>query len=271
MKINQLKAILTLIIILGASILSAQTENPPQNKLDLNINADFMSRYIWRGMDLGNNLPSIQPSTSITYKNLEVGAWGAYSLSGSNNAQEVDLYLNYTFVNELFTFILTDYYIAVDGGLNKYFQYKDQTNHLLEAGLSFNGTDKIPLTLSAYVNFYGNDAQSLGNNNTDIANFNKKIGIQYSNYFELGYTNKLKDIDYTFFMGLTLNNPKKEDKTTGFIGETGFYGTHAGIVNLGLNTSKELKITTNYSLPISTSIIINPQAEKVFLVFGLSF
>jgi len=247
----------------------AQTDSTESN-FDLSLGADLMSRYVWRGTEFGGSSPSIQPSLALTYKNFEIGAWGAYSTGGINASQEMDLYLSYTFYKDIFTVIFTDYYFPSDTANYDYFGYDDKTGHIGELGLVFNGTKKIPLSLSAYVNLFGSDAQTLGSNSHDTTTFNLKTGIQYSNYFELAYNSSIKDIDLSLFTGFTFNNPKGENKNTGFIGESGFYGNGPGVVNLGVTASKLIKITDSYSLPITTSLITNPQAEKIFLVFGIS-
>lgn len=267
---QRLPVLLIFAIFLGISnVLDAQTENS-QHKIKLDFGADLYSRYIWRGSQFGGNSPSLQPGISATYKNLELGVWGAYSLGGNNLSQELDLYVNYTFLKGLFSVIITDYYFPTEFGNYNYFNYKtDETGHVFEAGLSFNGTKKLPLTFSAYVNFYGADAAKL-NSNPLNAGFNQKTGIQYSNYFELAYSASVYKVDFNVFAGATLNSPAKADATTGFIGETGFYGNDPGIVNLGINVSKAVKITNKYSIPLSASLITNPQAKKVYLVFGLS-
>jgi hypothetical protein len=43
-----------------------------------------------------------------------------------------------------------------------------------------------------------------------------------------------------------------------------------GISNIGIGTSKEIKITDSFSLPISGSIILNPSSEQLFVVVGIS-
>jgi hypothetical protein len=42
------------------------------------------------------------------------------------------------------------------------------------------------------------------------------------------------------------------------------------ISNIGIGTSKEIKITDSFSLPISGSIILNPSTEQLFVVVGIS-
>jgi hypothetical protein len=270
---NQKKLVTSLLLIIilffGNQVL-AQDATPKANKASISMGADVMSRYIWRGSQFGGNSPSLQPSLSIGYGNLTFGAWGAYSLSGSNTGQEFDLSLNYTFLNNALTAGICDYYFPDESGDYQYFNWNnDATGHVLEASLGFNGTDKLPLTFLAAVNFYGADAIKV-NNDPYSPDFNSKDGIKYSNYFELGYSFNVNDISCNAFMGGTLNQVKKADNFTGYVGETGYYGTGPGIVNLGITATKSIPVTEKFSLPLSASIITNPQTQKVFFVFGFS-
>ena len=279
-----MKKLYVLILLLGglslfhSSNLKAQDQDSTkatasESKAQLiDLSCDIMSRYVWRGSQFGGNSPSIQPGIELNYKNFTLGTWGAYSTGGVHASQELDLYLSANFIKDLFTVIVTDYYFPSDTANYDYLGYDSKTGHVLEGGLIFNGTKKIPITFSAYINFYGHDAEHIGDNPSDTTTFNKETGIQYSNYFELGYSNTLAgDIDFNAFVGFTLSNPKAADPTTGYIGEAGFYGDAPGIVNIGLTVSKGIKITKSYSLPITASFIINPNAKRVYLVFGLSF
>lgn len=224
-----------------------------QVETSLNPGVDFMSRYIWRGLNLGGSSPSIQPSLEFTAGSFTVGSWGAFSTGNGLSLQETDLYLSYTF-KEVVSLTITDYFFPNDSVANNhYFEFEEnKTGHLLEASASFNGTEKIPFTLMAALNFWGADALKADG---------KK---QYSTYFELGYNGKCKEVDYNVFLGFTPNNPDEEK------GETGFYGPDAGIINLGIKASKSLNITDTFSLPVSASFMVNPLAENVFLVVGIS-
>ena len=42
------------------------------------------------------------------------------------------------------------------------------------------------------------------------------------------------------------------------------------VVNIGISTSKEVKITDNFILPVFGSVIVNPQAEIAYVVVGFS-
>ncbi len=235
------------VFILISNFLFAQDkkENPVSLSLDL------MSRYVWRGTDYGAS-PSIQPGIEFSKKGFALGTWGAYTVN-SPGIQETDIYASYTY--DMFSVILTDYFFPNENADYNYFDYKSSsTGHVLEATLAFNGTDNFPLSVFVATNFYGADALRINNDGTTG-------DIQYSTYAEISY-----DFQYfTLFTGANLTKPDTN------IGESGYYGNSAGIVNLGIKTVRDIKITENFSLPLSVSLITNPQAEKIYLIAGFSF
>lgn len=244
-----------ILIILNSNTLFAQTDS---TKSPISVGCDLMSRYVWRGTDFGGT-PSIQPSISFEKSGFTIGAWGAYStnFSGNNTGdiyKEADIFVGYTF-KKIITLTVTDYFFPNDISDNKYFDYNNKTtNHVLETSLSFNGTEKLPLTVLLATNVYGADAKKINDDGT-VGN------IQFSTYAELGYSFKNLDV----FIGTNMTQPDREK------GESGYYGDYMGVVNLGVTSSKEIKITKTYSLPLTVSFIINPQSEKIFLVAGFSF
>lgn len=253
------------LVFLVQGFVQAQDQN-----LKLDIGADMMSRYVWRGTQFGGTSPSLQPYLSFSNDNLEFGFWGAYSLGGVNPHQEFDLYVSYTFANGMFTATLTDYFFPNEEGNSEYFNYDHHTTgHVFEGMLSFNGTEEFPISMLFAMNFHGADAAKLGMD-PNSSDFNEQIGIQKSMYVEFGYSTVVNDLSLDLFAGATLSAPEKANATTGFIGESGFYGHKAGLVNLGLTASKEVKITEHFSLPVSASLITNPEAESIYFVFGIS-
>lgn len=203
------------------------------------IGADIYNRYVWRGTDFGAS-PSIQPGLAYATGNdvsFEIGAWGAMSITGAPGGSELDLYA--TVSAGMFSFTLTDYFFPAErAAMNNYFEYnEDSTGHVYEPMLGFTGPESFPISVTAALNVYGADPDN-------------------SFYFELGYP-LLSNVD--LFIG----------------GATGSYynvkDTDFSIVNMGISTSKDIKITENYSLPVSGSFIMNPEAEKVYLLFGFSF
>lgn len=223
---------------------------------------DFVSRYIWRGMNLGGNTPSLQPLIGVDFGNdkhaFTFGTFGAWSFGGQQ-LQEADLFLTYTW-NELLTLTVNDYFFPTDDGTGgDYFHYEaETTGHLFEGMIQFNGTEKFPVSLMFAMNFYGADAMKLNPDGTSN-------GIRMSKYAEIGYTREFSDMKWQIFAGAALDNPDEG------LGEKGFYGnTSAGVINLGCKFSKEIQFSNGFALPVQAQLIFNPEAERVFMVFGLS-
>ena len=222
---------------------------------------DLASRYVWRGTDYGR-APSIQPALEFSFGKLQVGAWGAFTTSQffSNDSadylQETDLYINYD-ICEAFSITFTDYFFPNDPlGNNAWYTFdNEKTGHILEGAITFNGTEKIPISLMVATNFYGDDKYDMGEKAGDN---------RFSTYIELGYSTNWKGTDLDFFMGGTPNKVDTE------MGETGFYSDGANVVNIGVTASKEIKVTDSFSIPVSASFITNPNTENIFLVFMLS-
>lgn len=265
---KRLLTITFILIVLGQFL---QAQDTSKCAVSCSFGCDVVSRYVWRGAEYGDNVPNFQPSFMLVYKNLDFGIWGSYSFSKSNLAQEFDTYLQYSLIQQLFTLTLTDYFFPNQQQIYNYFDYAaNTTGHVLEGTITFNGSDKIPFTFLAAVNFFGADAARI-DNNFSSSTFNQKTGIQYSNYFELGYKHSFKTYDFNAFAGFTLTNPRLADTTNGFLGESGYYASTAGVVNVGFKAAKSIQITENYSLPVYATISVNPISKKVFYVFGITF
>ena len=224
---------------------------------NFSMGADLVSRYIWRGVDFGGPSPHIQPYLEYAFGNtgLTLGTWASQSVGGISTGAEADLYLNYE-VADLFTVGVTDYYFPSDQALARdgYFNYKNKTTgHTFEAMASFNGTENFPLTVLFAINVYGADG------------INAKGNAYHAKYLELGYSHTVSETDISVFMGAALDDPDEQN------GAIGWYGNNsAGIINLGTKVSKTLKITDSFSLPVSTSLIFNPEAENIYVVFSIS-
>ena len=168
----------------------------------------------------------------------------------------MDLYISYTY--KWFTLIVLDYFTmnglnANDG--NRYFDYRNKTTgHTFEGTLSFDGGDNFPLQVMVSTLFYGNDKNQ---DSTGVYGLGTKNN--FSTYFELGYKIQIRKIKVELrpFIG-------------GIPFGSSWYGPYAGVINLGLTAKKSIPITNLYSLPVQASLITNPQAQSVFLVFGIS-
>ena len=154
-----------------------QTESTSQVKITANV--DLVSRYIWRGLDIGH-APSIQPGIAVQWNEFKLGAWGAYKLTGAGG-QETDFYLSKTV--GFATLALWDYWSFNDTTTLNFFDYqKKTTSHLLEAQLLLSGGKAFPVSFLASYFFHGSD-------------------VSKSLYFELQYERKLSYVDMAFFAG----------------------------------------------------------------------
>lgn len=267
-----------ILLALSLMLLSANTVCGQEMSSPWSAGADLASRYIWRGLNAGGSSPSIQPAIEYTFGSekhaFSVGTWGAFSTSGTQTTQEVDIYISYT-LNEKFSLILTDYFLPDEtAARNNYFNFntdwakinsgeKAQTGHVLEAALQFNGTEKFPVRVLFAMNIWGADARKY-NEVGGVMTAEDKIVM--SKYVELGYSTTLKNMNLEIFTGIALDNPNiKKGEPTGY-----YRQESAGIINLGLTLSKEIQITERFSLPVFTSLILNPEAENIFMVFGIS-
>lgn len=212
-----------------------------QDKVETTIAADFVSQYIWRGLDLGD--VSIQPTLGVGYKGLSLTAWGNVGLSNSSDTKEFDLTLAYTIGG--FNIGITDYWFNL--GLdpeNRYFKYDAHgTNHLFEANI---GYDFGFASLQWYTNFAGNDG------------LNKDGKRAYSSYVEANVPFKLVKIDWTATAGVV-------PYATDLYGTTGF-----AVTNLALKATKDIKITDSFSIPIFGQVVANPCSQKAYLVLGFT-
>ncbi|NJD23511.1 MAG: hypothetical protein FIA82_12740 [Melioribacter sp.] len=235
-------------------IVSAFNLSTFAQKLSVNVNADLVSRYVWRGLNI-NDQPNIQPAITFKFSGLQFGFWGSYGLSHTNStdelhstSHEIDTWLSYSFLidNSVnVAAVFTDYYYP-DGGIRigNFNNYNDKSGpgaHIIEAGVTIGGPESFPLTLSGYVNVY-NDVGS-------------------NAYFQIDYTTKVDDFGLGFFIG----------GSTGSKDNMIYYGTEKfNLINIGMKVSKQIKITEGFSLPVYCSYILNPRAEISYLIFTVS-
>ncbi|MEM7103852.1 MAG: hypothetical protein AAF502_12015 [Bacteroidota bacterium] len=240
MKVTKIK---TIVVALSLSLFAIQNVNA-----QFDVGADFVSRYLWRGLDF-STAPSIQPWVSYSFEKdnfgLEVGAWGSYSFNG-NDGSEADLYL--TISQGPVSLTITDYFFPTDMAMSHdYFEYSDTlTGHILEGMLMYEGPEKFPFTATFAYNFFGADAEKVDG---DPASF----------YAELLYT-PIEGLDVFVGGGNGFYSMEPDGKDDEF-----------GITNIGLTYTKEFKISETFTLPAFGTLAFNPDAEKIYILFGLSF
>jgi hypothetical protein len=244
--------IIVLLLLLFVPLCSIKAQKKANLKPELG--CDIVTSYIWRGSAayaaLGDRnvlSPSFQPAFSLNYKGFELGTWGSIDFTGTY--KELDLYLSYSLKG--FTIMATDYYWAGDWIVDNYFNYQnDSTSHYIEASLAYKG-EKIPFSILVATMLYGADKQ-----------FEEPSKNNYSTYIEAGYSFAIQNFKLDLFLGVTPMDGLYGD---GYGGKDGF-----AVVNTGVTGSRTIEITEKFSIPLKASVIANPQAGKLFLVFGLT-
>lgn len=214
------------------------------NAQELSVGADFVSRYIWRGLEAGDNLPAIQPSIELGYEGFVAGIWGSSPISTvASIGSEIDFYLGYSYAIENggdVSLTATDYYFTDAGNKFSSFDTDGSGAHTVELALGYSGPETLPVSLILAVNVHNDEDNSL--------------------YAQIGYSIPIKDVTLDLFAGMT---PGGEDVE--------YYGTqNFSVINLGLTASKEIKVTEDFSIPVFGTWVYNPDQEISYFAFGVS-
>ena len=224
-------------IVIFAMGLVASATALAQDKIEATIGADFVSQYIWRGLDCGDI--SIQPTLGVGYKGWSLSAWGSVGFK-SEDPKEFDLTASYTTGG--LTVGVTDYWF--NSPEERYFYYNaHSTSHVFEAFVTY---DFGLLSAAWYTNFAGNDG------------LNKSGKRAYSSYFEVNAPFKLATCDWTGTLGIV-------PYATDFYDASGF-----AVTNVALKATKDIKITDSFSVPLFAQVIANPCSQKAYFVFGFT-
>ena len=220
---------------------------------EFSVGTDIVSRYIWRGSDLGENTPSIQPTISFSVEGFTTGFWGAWPTANPGGLDEIDFYANYAIdliTAGSLTLGFTDYMNPNSGtkigNFNNYDDPEGPGAHFLEGNLIYSAPESFPIYLSFNIFFYNVENNPI--------------------YIEAGYSTALKDVGVSLFAGATPGDKGDLGKEV-----SPYYGvTNFNVINTGIKLSKEVKVTDSFSLPVFGSVILNPASENLFFVLGFS-
>lgn len=223
-------------LLITAGLLLLMTIVPFAKAQEVNTGLDIYSSYVWRGIKFGEGA-ALQPYVEFSAGGFALGAWGSYCVS-DNEAAEADLYASYSIdlgENGSLSFTLTDYYFPGTTGAPT--SWMKAENHFFEPMVSL-GAGSFSFSV-AYM-FYdgaGKDGEGSG----DL-------------YLEAALI--AGSVDLTLGGG---NGAYSGKADMGF-----------DICNIGISTSKEIKITDDFSLPVSGAVILNPAYESFHIVVGIS-
>lgn len=242
-----MKALLLIIPALLLSFFTFAQENE-ESKLKADVGLQFTSRHYWRGIPV-SSAPCFEGSLSVTKGNFTIGYWGGYAFD--NTYSEFDLYGSYSIGN--FTFSFIDLYVMSDeDNLSSYHpdqKYwdlnRETTTHNLDLTASYQFGEKFPLTVSYSTMVWGADRDAEGKQ-------------RFSNYLEAKYpVNLAHNTNLSLFCGMTLND------------KAGAYGDGMGVVNVGVSSTRLIRINEKIAFPVSATIAMNPQKEIGFLVLAI--
>lgn len=245
---NNSKIISSLALILS-TFSFGYTQEKTNNPISFDLGADITSSYIWRGLQL-DNAPNIQGWGELSAGNFFIGAWASSNFNG--NFAETDVYVGYTLGN--LTATLTDYFSGSEDAFN---YKKEETGHSGELMLEYSISDAFPLKLTAGTIVFGSDLKLDYIDDAEEPYF--KDNNNYSTYLELMYPFTVGAVDFEFAIGGTTH-------------ESYYYSSEgAAITNINLKTSKSVKITSEFELPIAFQVVVNPELETFHSVFMISF
>lgn len=222
--------------------LTPPTAEEEEKKFKVNISTTLISRFIWRGLELGDH-PHIQPELTFSIDNFFFGAWASHGIGPVAYDQnilgykEVIPYIGYTFeFNEStnFNLLLMDHYNPNFGDIGNWKKKGEGSNTLEIRGILKAGN----FDLLGSVNVYNDDDNS--------------------NYVEVGYTVAFpKDFKVRPLISFT---PTKSP----FNGTSEFAFTQVGVI-----AAKDIKFSNGITLPIKVDFIVNPDMDKFYTAFGL--
>ena len=176
--------------------------------------------------------PSIQPYVEFSTGGFSIGAWGSQGIDGLASEGSLGF-------QEMDLYAAYEFDFGLSIGLTDYYypgtNYFDSGSHAIELNLGFE-LDNFSLS----GNYMFNEAEGAGSAGSDL-------------YFEAGLSFGSVDI----FAGAG----------DGWHSADGDFA----LVNVGLATTKEIKITESFSIPLTGAAILNPDTEQFYIVVGISF
>lgn len=224
------------LLLLTLLIVGCMNTARAQDAVEVDLTADFVSTYMWRGLYLGG--AALQPELTVGWKGLELSVWGSTGFATPRN--ELDLTLSYTIGG--LTFSVVDYWD--DSGGTHYFYYKPRsTGHSFEGAIEY---DFGPVKASWQTFFAGNDYRDADSSRA------------FSSYFEISAPFQLASLEWEAKVGMV---PWASDyyETKGFI-----------LKFVSLKATKDIRITEKFVLPLYGELIADPFGRNLYFVAGFT-
>lgn len=241
----------------NAKTIEQDNKEIKKRKWIVNFDVTFTSRFLWRGLLLGD-YPSIQPSFTLSNGSLFTGVWASYSLAPSesggsassevpvsDNYKEIAPYIGYSSKvgkNSNMTLMVLTHYNPNIGGFFNFNNKPKGTNTAL--------TNRVELRAGYNIgklDFFGGwDFINDPSNNTSL-------------YLEMGYTFDMpKNIKVRPFISAVPNE--------------NYYTTNgkADVTQIGWYTSKAFSIGKDINLVLKIDMVYNPDRDQFNSAFNAS-
>ncbi len=202
-----------------------------QDSLKNTINTTFIlaSKNVWRGVNYGDNAPSLQGNLSYNIKNaIEIGAFGTVTTNGTKSGYGNWMELYTTFKIDNWSLTFDDYYFFSYDSLNDYFDYSEATTqHFVEARIKY-ATSRFSI-LGSY-NLYAN-----------------------------------KDAEKAFYFEAEYFLRKDLSVIVGYLTGASWLNFHdkGGMTVAGISGSRDIVITDKFKIPVKTSLLFNPNYKNI--------
>lgn len=217
--------------------------------MSLSVGAE--TAHLWRGLEVANGLITTG-DVSFNAKGFQVGVWGGtgIGLNGSgNNYREFDYHIGYSYKG--FSAAIWDIcnFTNGAGAKNNFFDYNEKTTgHFIDLQLGYS-IGRFGLNWNTII----------GGCDLDPVDGKR----QFSSYVQAAYT-VYKDEHWNVTPSVGGTFKFAGDADTNFYG-----GTHkAGINDVRLTTTYNLKFKNGYTLPLTGTAMWNPECKKAY--WGLS-
>lgn len=142
--------LVTLAMSLSGMLLAAQSEEEEEFSLSVGGSVDLVSRYIWRGFDITDDRPVVQPGFTLAHNSsgLWLNVWSSQSIAARDLTRDADeLDLTFGFDHDL------NDHIAISLGSISYFYPRLSTNEDFTSEV-YGGLTLTGLPLSPNLSYY---------------------------------------------------------------------------------------------------------------------
>lgn len=208
-----------------SAVVAVDTVRTDSGRVDLNLS--LFSRYVWRGVQFGTG-PSVQAQIAYLNGGFTAACYVAKSTYGGStgypNTSNIMVGYRYRSVS----LFVDDYFFYDEDNLDRYLDWSDTTLHYTEARIRYDGSRCYAL---ATYNVYA------------AKTANKGL------YIEGGY--RFPDHAISLFAGYVFDDSDLN------------FATSAGMTNIGITKEKKLRINDNFSLPLTGTLVVNPNYKHV--------